>query len=118
MWCRYLNASITNLFYWNNIMHDLFYQYGFDEASGNFQEDNFNRGGKGNDGVIANAQDGSGMNNANFATPPDGTFLITFCRFDHLGNKPRMRMYVWSQTRPKRDGNLTGRRRNCSMCCR
>lgn len=28
----YLNASITNLFYWNNIMHDVFYQYGFDEV--------------------------------------------------------------------------------------
>ena len=30
------NAAITNLFYWNNICHDLLYQYGFDEASGNF----------------------------------------------------------------------------------
>jgi extracellular elastinolytic metalloproteinase len=52
----YVDAAITNLFYWNNIMHDLFYKYGFDEKSGNFQEDNFGRGGKGNDAVIANAQ--------------------------------------------------------------
>jgi extracellular elastinolytic metalloproteinase len=52
----YIDAAITNLFYWNNIMHDLFYKYGFDEKSGNFQEDNFGRGGKGNDAVIANAQ--------------------------------------------------------------
>lgn len=52
----YVNASITNLFYWNNIIHDLFYHYGFDEQSGNFQENNFNRGGKENDAVIANAQ--------------------------------------------------------------
>lgn len=26
----YRDAAITNLFYWNNIMHDVFYQYGFD----------------------------------------------------------------------------------------
>lgn len=70
----YVDAAITNLFYWNNIMHDLFYLYGFTEIAGNFQDENFKRGGKGNDAVVAFAQDGSGTNNANFATPPDGTF--------------------------------------------
>ena len=89
----YLDAAVTNLFYWNNMMHDVFYQFGFNEVAGNFQEDNLERGGRGNDGVIANAQDGSGYNNANFATPPDGV-------------KPRMRMYVWTQTRPMHDGDL------------
>jgi hypothetical protein len=29
--------AITNLFYWNNLMHDISYQYGFNEVSGNFQ---------------------------------------------------------------------------------
>lgn len=55
-------------------MHDLMFKYGFDEASGNFQERNFHKGqkGLGNDAVVAMAQDGSGFNNANFATPPDG----------------------------------------------
>jgi extracellular elastinolytic metalloproteinase len=33
----YTHAAVVNLFYWNNIAHDLFYQYGFDEKSGNFQ---------------------------------------------------------------------------------
>ncbi|KAJ1978465.1 hypothetical protein H4R34_003197, partial [Dimargaris verticillata] len=47
------NASITNLFYWTNLLHDLFYRYGFDEAAGNFQEDNGNRGGQGLDAVVA-----------------------------------------------------------------
>lgn len=76
--------SMTNLFYWNNIIHDLTYQYGFDEVSGNFQSNNLGRGGSGNDYVLADAQDGSGMNNANFATPSDGLnprmqmFLFTF----------------------------------------
>ncbi|KAJ9059786.1 hypothetical protein DSO57_1037896 [Entomophthora muscae] len=67
----YLNASITNLFYWCNT-HDLYYRYGFDEAAGNFQENNFGRGGGSDDAVVASAQDADGYDNANFATPPDG----------------------------------------------
>lgn len=77
-----LNASITNLFYWNNILHDVFYKYGFDEVSGNFQNTNYTGFGKGNDFVNADAQDGSGTDNANFATPNDGS-------------NPRMQMYLW-----------------------
>ncbi|MDX2247624.1 MAG: T9SS-dependent M36 family metallopeptidase [Bacteroidia bacterium] len=76
------HAAITNLFYWNNLMHDLWYLYGFDEVSGNFQENNYGRGGKGADYVRAEAQDGSGRNNANFATPPDSL-------------RPRMQMFLW-----------------------
>jgi hypothetical protein len=34
----YIDAANTNLFYMNNIMHDVWYQYGFNEANGNFQE--------------------------------------------------------------------------------
>jgi len=79
----YLDAAITNLFYWNNSMHDVWYHYGFDDASGNFQFNNYGRGGSGSDEVMAEAQDGSGTNNANFATPPDG-------------QNPRMQMYVWN----------------------
>jgi hypothetical protein len=67
-----IDASITNLFFWNNLMHDVWYQYGFDEQSGNFQENNYDRGGVGEDAVFAQAQDGGGTNNANFGTPPDG----------------------------------------------
>ncbi len=77
--------AITNLFYWNNIMHDISYQYGFDEISGNFQANNLSRGGVGNDYVLADAQDGSGTNNANFATPKDGS-------------SPRMQMFLWNPT--------------------
>lgn len=79
------DAIVTNLFYWNNLMHDIWYQYGFDENSGNFQEDNMGRGGNGSDYVYAEAQDdvNNSSNNANFSTPSDG------------GN-PRMQMYLWS----------------------
>ena len=66
-------AAVTNLFYWSNVLHDWLYRLGFDEAAGNFQADNFGRGGFGGDAVLADAQDGSGFNNANFATPPDGS---------------------------------------------
>jgi Fungalysin metallopeptidase (M36)/Fungalysin/Thermolysin Propeptide Motif len=78
-----LDAAITNLFYWNNVMHDILWRYGFDEPSGNFQKDNLGKGGAGNDFVFADAQDGSGTNNANFSTPPDGT-------------NGRMQMFIWS----------------------
>ena len=77
------SAAITNLFYMNNMMHDIWYQYGFDEASGNFQQNNYGNGGQDGDYVNAEAQDGGGTNNANFATPTDG-------------NNPRMQMYLWS----------------------
>ena len=77
------NFAVNNLFYWNNIMHDMTYQYGFDEVSGNFQTNNQGRGGAGNDLVIADGQDGGGTNNANFATPADG-------------GSPRMQMYIWN----------------------
>ena len=69
------------------------FRYGFDELAGNFQQYNFGRGGEGNDAVIANAQDGSGFNNANFMTPPDG-------------QNGRMRMYLWNTALPYRDGDL------------
>jgi len=90
---KYKDAVVTNLFYWNNLIHDIFYAAGFVEEAGNFQENNFNFGGKGQDAVQANAQDGSGYNNANFLTPPDG-------------QRPRMRMYLWNAKRPMRDGDL------------
>lgn len=85
--------NITNLFYWNNIMHDVLYLYGFNEVSGNFQNTNLGRGGLGNDYVIADAQDGGGTNNANFATPVDGV-------------RPRMQMYLWTAPNPDRDGDV------------
>ena len=80
-----LNAAITNLFFWNNTMHDVFYHYGFDEESGNFQSKNYSNLGLGKDFVYAEAQDGSGTDNANFSAPVDGT-------------NPRMQMYLWGGT--------------------
>jgi len=89
----YRPAAVANLFYFNNIMHDVAYPFGFDEAGGNFQTNNYGNGGLGNDSVQAEAQDGAGTNNANFATPPDG-------------QRPRMQMFVWTEPTPDRDGNF------------
>jgi hypothetical protein len=76
-------VGVQNLFYLTNVIHDTFYAAGFTEAAGNFQEDNFGRGGSRSDSVDAEAQDGGGTDNANFATPPDGV-------------NPRMQMYLWT----------------------
>jgi hypothetical protein len=76
-------VAVQNLFYLNNVVHDILLGHGFNVAAGNFQDD---------DPVNAEAQDGSGLDNANFATPPDGS-------------SPRMQMYLWSGTTP--DGLAT-----------
>ena len=82
-------ASVTNLFYWNNINHDVMMAHGFDEISGNFQYKNITGQGLGGDFVRAEAQDGSGTNNANFYPPADGTSgRMQMYLFDNLpGNK-------------------------------
>ncbi len=75
-------AAVVNLFYWNNVIHDVWYQYGFDERAGNFQSNNYGNGGTAGDWVRAEALDGSGTSNANFGTGADGS-------------QARMQMYYW-----------------------
>jgi extracellular elastinolytic metalloproteinase len=76
-------VAVQNLFWHVNLVHDLLYANGFTEATGNFQESNFGLGGKDSDSVNAEAQDGGGFDNANFATPPDGS-------------NPRMQMFLFT----------------------
>jgi extracellular elastinolytic metalloproteinase len=78
-------ASVTNGFFMSNVMHDFLYVYGFDEAAGNFQANNYGNGGSGNDYVNMHIDDGSGINNANMSTPGDGS-------------NPRMQMFLWNST--------------------
>ncbi|KAF5318591.1 hypothetical protein D9619_010992 [Psilocybe cf. subviscida] len=87
------NAATTNGFYIINTMHDFTYRYGFTEDKFNFQLNNFNNGGRGNDRVLLSVQDASGTNNANFATPPDGQSGV--CR-----------MFIWDLTAVNRDGSM------------
>lgn len=70
-------VAVQNLFYFNNQLHDILKSHGFDASQNNFE---------GDDPVLAEAQDGSGTDNANFSTPTTGS--------------PRMQMYLWSGTAP------------------
>jgi len=77
-------ASVVNLFYLNNWLHDWFYDAGFNEAAGNGQMDNFGRGGLGGDALLAQALDYSDTNNADMMARADGA-------------SSRMRMYRFSR---------------------
>ena len=77
-----INPIVTNVFYWNNVLHDILYRYGFTEDAGNFQQNNYGRGGMDNDFVIANPLDPTVNGNASFSTPNDGS-------------NPRIRLGTW-----------------------
>ncbi|KAJ3252058.1 Fungalysin/Thermolysin Extracellular metalloproteinase 5 [Boothiomyces macroporosus] len=85
-------ASAIQTFYIANVMHDILYEFGFNEVSGNFQNNNYGRGGAEGDRVTIYNQAG-GIDNANFATPPDGQSGV-------------MNMYIYDKSKPKRDGSL------------
>ncbi|HEX3552919.1 MAG TPA: M36 family metallopeptidase [Thermoanaerobaculia bacterium] len=89
----YQRGIVTHLFYLANWYHDQLFNLGFDEAAGNFQATNFSGMGAGGDPVLAEAQDGSGTDNSNFSTPPDGT-------------SGRMQMFLFDFPTPERDGSL------------
>ncbi|WP_160137949.1 T9SS-dependent M36 family metallopeptidase [Chryseobacterium sp. c4a] len=88
----YRDAAITNLFYMNNKMHDIFYKFGFTETARNYQTNNFGRGGMQGDAVRAEAFDGSGLNNANFSAGYETVINDTA----YLA-APRMQMYLWDR---------------------
>ncbi len=82
-----------NLFYVTNVAHDVFASKGFTAAAGNFQTNNYGAGGVGGDPLLAEDRDGSGTNNANMSTPPDGF-------------SPRMQMFDWTDATPDRSGSF------------
>jgi len=75
-------AAVANAFYLVNDWHDRAYKLGFTEAAGNFQTSNLGNGGAQHDEVQVDVQDGSSVNNATFATPPDGS-------------RPRMQLFLF-----------------------
>ena len=78
-------ATLVQLFYTVNFLHDWFYDAGFDESAGNGQEDNFGRGGVAGDPLLAEAQDYAMRDNGRMTVPADGV-------------SPRMEMFLWSGT--------------------
>jgi len=90
---EYFAALAANAFYWGNMAHDIFYRHGFDEAAGNFQANNYGRGGLGGDYLKMEVADGSGTNNLNWALSNDGT-------------SPRLQMFIWTSTVPNREASF------------
>jgi subtilase family serine protease len=77
-------SAESALFFALNFAHDFFYDLGFDEAAGNFQVNNFGRGGVGGD-AIAGVARADGRNNATFQPEPEGT-------------SPIISMFLWDGT--------------------
>jgi hypothetical protein len=92
------DATVTQLFYYTNWIHDYSYGLGFTEGARNYQNDNFGNGGSGGDAVLAESDDSftgtqckdsanndiKCLNNANFnVNGSDGTH-------------PRMQMYAFT----------------------
>ena len=93
---NYIDASTVELFFWANWYHDRLWQFGFNEAAGNYQERNFGRGGFGNDSIICYVQSGADLgiaNNSMFASAPDGFNGQCF-------------MFIFTFPNPSRDGSL------------
>ena len=87
-----LQNSIVGMFFHVNWLHDRWYEGGFDEASGNAQQDNYGRGGLGGDPILAEGNDFRGTDNANMSTPAEGS-------------SPRMQMFEFTGTNPTRTSN-------------
>jgi extracellular elastinolytic metalloproteinase len=66
------DQKVLNIFYFNNVLHDVFYLLGFREKDGNFQRDSLGRGGAGSDRVDARSYPGAVTGTASMATPVDG----------------------------------------------
>jgi extracellular elastinolytic metalloproteinase len=66
------HQQVLNLFYYNCFIHDFLYLYGFRESDGNFQQDNFGRGGSLADPVTAFVHPGTVKGTANMSTRVDG----------------------------------------------
>ncbi|MDX2131823.1 MAG: M36 family metallopeptidase [Planctomycetota bacterium] len=90
---NYSLATVTQGFYTANSYHDRLWAMGFDEPAGNYQADNFGRGGVQGDYVRMEMQDGSGTNNANWSSSTDGSTA-------------RCQMYLWTPPALDRDGGL------------
>ncbi|MBR1033211.1 M36 family metallopeptidase [Bradyrhizobium liaoningense] len=82
-----LQNSIVGMFFHVNWLRDRWYEAGFDESSGNAQEDNFGLGGIDGDPILAEGNDFEGSDNANMSTPPDGS-------------SPRMQMFRFDGPNP------------------
>ncbi len=66
------DPAVVNLFYANNMFHDILYGFGFDEAAGNYQVENYSNLGADGDPIIALEDAPGAANNASFGPTGDG----------------------------------------------
>lgn len=97
---NYVEFSQVQAFYWANFFHDRFHALGFDEPAGNFQQDNFGRGGLENDRLKLEVQNGASLgfsyaNKAYYTGFGDGT-------------EGKLTISIFSRASPLRDGALDG----------
>jgi hypothetical protein len=107
------DATLTQLFYWVNRAHDYYYSLGFDEASRNFQNDNFGKGGVGGDAVLAEAFNGWGTGTEKLCKDKDDNAIL--CRNNANfnanggdGNAGRLQVYLGSTPYPFRESEMEG----------
>lgn len=87
------DAAVTNAFFIGNWFHDRLFELGFNEAAGNFQDNNSTADGVDGDRVEARLH--AGTNNSTFSTPvADGTCC------------PRLNAYTFTGPDPDRDAAL------------
>mgnify|MGYP000045608829 CR=1 FL=1 len=96
---QFRDAASTNLFYWTNLMHDFFYGLGFDEAAGNYQEQNFGRGGVGGDPMLSYGHCGA---QSTFRASLNNAFYSTRTRLD--GGQAMICMFLGSSAGRWADG--------------
>jgi extracellular elastinolytic metalloproteinase len=70
------DQQVLNIFFYNCSMHDFFYLLGFREGDGNFQQNNFGRGGFGGDSVDARSHPAAVFGTANMSRSVDGQSSI------------------------------------------
>lgn len=86
----YQDAAHAQTFWLVNMLHDLYYILGWNEAAGSAQTDNFGKGGEAGDRVDISIQDLDGWNNGFMTTQRDGI-------------APIMTLYLFDATDPYRD---------------
>ncbi|MBF5006650.1 M36 family metallopeptidase [Diaphorobacter caeni] len=107
-----VSASVVNMFYTTNWLHDWFYDSGFDEAAGNAQKVNYGTEGLDGDALIAQALDNSdsdpsnNLNGASMTTPADG--YSPMMRMHRFVNASVVRARVVTQSAPSLTSAVKG----------
>jgi hypothetical protein len=72
-----LDPAATNLFYQHNRIHDEYYSLGFTETAGNFQLNNFGKGGQGGDPLLGLVHAGAATGGSPTYTGRDNAYMLT-----------------------------------------